>query len=276
MIQDFQNKVAVVTGAGSGIGRALARGFANEGMRVVAADIDEASAKATAESIGVNAIALGVDVADGDSVAALADASFESFGQVDLLVNNAGVFQGGLSWERSVADWEWTLGVNVWGILHAMRCFVPRMIAQGTEGHIVNTASVAAFVAGPASAPYVVSKCAALSATECLALDLAAVGSKIGASVLTPSAFETGIATTARVRAERFGVDETPDGKGTAQALGAMVSEGMSPEAALEPVLAGIRSGEFVIPTRPSYQAQIRNRFEALMDRKLPPFVQPD
>lgn len=276
MIQSFDGKVAVITGAASGIGRALAMGVAKEGMRVVAADIDEAGAQATAESIGKDAVAFRVDVAQGDSVSALANASFERFGQVDLLVNNAGVFQGGLSWERSVEDWEWALGVNVWGILHAMRSFVPRMIAQGTEGHVVNTASVAAFVAGPASAPYVVSKCAALSATECLALDLAAVGSKIGASVLTPSAFETGIATTARVRPARFGVDESEDGKGTAQALGAMVSEGMAPDAAVEPVLAGIRSGEFVIPTRPSYAAQIRNRYDALLDRKLPSLMEVD
>ncbi|MFT5444251.1 MAG: NAD(P)-dependent dehydrogenase (short-subunit alcohol dehydrogenase family), partial [Myxococcota bacterium] len=191
MIQDFRGKVAVVTGAASGIGRALATGFASEGMRVVAADIDEAGAKATAKTIGGDAIALCVDVASGDSVDALANASFDAFGQVDLLVNNAGVFQGGLCWERSVEDWDWTLGVNVWGIIHAIRSFVPRMIAQDTEGHIVNTASVAAFVAGPASSPYVVSKCAALSLTECLALDLGAVGSKIGASVLTPSTFDT-------------------------------------------------------------------------------------
>ncbi|MBC8340041.1 MAG: SDR family NAD(P)-dependent oxidoreductase, partial [Proteobacteria bacterium] len=125
MIQDFHGKVAVVTGAASGIGRALAQGFSNEGMRVVAADIDEVGAKATAESIGNNAIACAVDVSEESSVAALADASFDAFGQVDLLVNNAGVFQGGLFWERSVEDWEWTLGVNVWGIIHGTRSFVP-------------------------------------------------------------------------------------------------------------------------------------------------------
>ena len=276
MIQDFRGKVAVVTGAASGIGRALAQGFANEGMRVVAADIDEPGAKATAESIGNDAIACTVDVAEESSVATLADASFDAFGQVDLLVNNAGVFQGGLFWERSVEDWEWTLGVNVWGIIHGTRSFVPRMIAQGTEGHVVNTASVAAFVAGPASSPYVVSKCAALSLTECLALDLGAVGSKIGASVLTPSTFETGIARTARVRPERYGVDESEDGKGTVQALDAMLSDGKPPEAALEPVLAGIRSGEFLIPTQPSYRAQIRNRYDALLERKLPSLIAVD
>jgi NAD(P)-dependent dehydrogenase (short-subunit alcohol dehydrogenase family) len=276
MIEDLNGKVAVVTGAASGIGRALARGFADEGMRVVAADIDESGARATAEGVGAEAIACCVDVADAASVDALAEASFEAFGQIDLLVNNAGVFQGGLCWERSLEDWNWTFGVNVYGIIHAIRSFVPRMIAQGTEGHIVNTASVAAFVAGPASSPYVVSKSAVLSLTECLAHDLALVGSKIGASVLTPSAFDTGIAHTASVRPARFGRDETDDGRGTVEALSAMTAAGMDPEQVVRPVLDGIRSGEFLIATRPSYAAQLRNRYEALLERRLPPLIPVD
>jgi NAD(P)-dependent dehydrogenase (short-subunit alcohol dehydrogenase family) len=276
MIKDFRDKVAVVTGAASGIGAALAKGFAAEGMHVLAADIDEAGARATAEAIGPDARAVRVDVAEAASVADLADAAFDGFGQVDLLVNNAGVFQGGLSWERSVEDWEWTFGVNVYGIIHAIRSFVPRMIAQDTEGHVVNTASVAAFVAGPTSAPYVVSKCAALSLSECLALDLGMVGSKIGASVLTPSSFDTGIARTASVRPARYGTDDTDDGKGTAQVLATMTAAGISPAEAVKPVLDGIRSGEFLIPTKPSYADQLRNRYEALLERKLPTLIAVD
>jgi NAD(P)-dependent dehydrogenase (short-subunit alcohol dehydrogenase family) len=276
MIRDFEGKVAVVTGAANGIGRALAVGLVAEGMRVVAADIDEAGAKETVAGCGAEAVARRVDVSDSESVAALADGCFAEFGQVDLLVNNAGVFQGGLSWERSIEDWEWTFGVNVYGIIHGHRSFVPRMIAQGTEGHVVNTASVAAFVSGPTSAPYIVSKCAALSLTECLAHDLAAVGAKIGASVLTPSAFDTGIARTAGVRPERFGVDRTEDGKGTAEALAAIVSQGMAPSEAVKPVVDGIRSGEFLIATRPSYAEQLRNRYDALLARKLPALIDVD
>jgi NAD(P)-dependent dehydrogenase (short-subunit alcohol dehydrogenase family) len=276
MIQDFRDKVAVITGAASGIGAALARSFAAEGMHVVAADIDGAGARATAEAIGGDACPVQVDVADAASVAGLADTAFDAFGRVDLLMNNAGVFQGGLTWERSVADWDWTLGVNLYGIIHGIRSFVPRMIAQGTEGHVVNTASVAAFVAGPASAPYVVSKCAALSLTECLAFDLAAVGSKIGASVLTPSAFDTAIARTARVRPPRFGSDATEDGRGTVEALAAMLATGSSPAEIAKPVLDGIRSGEFLIPTKPSYADQIRNRYEALLERRLPERIEVD
>ena len=277
MIRDFQGKVAVVTGAAGGIGAALAEGFAREGMKVAVADIDRAGAEKTAASIGPEALAVGVDVSDGAAVAALAEEVFAAFGRVDLLVNNAGVFQGGLVWERSVEDWDWTFGVNVYGIIHAIRSFVPRMIAQDSEGHVVNTASVAAFVAGPTAGPYTVSKCAALALTESLALDLSAVGSKIGASVLTPSAFDTGIAHTAAVRPERYGVDDTPDAKGTAQALASMTSElGRAPAEALQPVLEGIRTGEFLIPTMPSYREQLTNRYEALLERRLPALIDVD
>jgi len=239
-------------------------------MRVVCSDIDEAAAKVTAESIGDRALAVATDVSSPDEVAGLADTAFEHFGQVDVLVNNAGVFQGGLAWERSLEDWHWTFGVNVFGIIHGIKFFVPRMIAQDTPGHVVNTASVAAFVAGATSGPYVVSKCAAFSLTESLALDLAAVGSKIGASVLTPSSFDTGIAQTARVRPSTFGTDETPDGAVVREFLQKQLDTGMPPSESVAPVLAAIRSDEFLIPTKPSYQAQLRNRYEALLEKKIP------
>jgi len=270
VIRELTGKVAVVTGAAHGIGRALAIGFAARGMRVVAADIDGAGAEATAGLIGSGAVARSVDVADSGSVAALADDCFAECGQVDLLVNNAGVFQGGLSWERSVEDWQWAFGVNVYGIIHGQRSFVPRMIEQGTDGHVLNTASVAAFVSAPFSGPYVVSKAAAFSLTECLAHDLAAVGSKIGASVLAPSAFDTDIARSSAVRPARFGVDTTEDGQGTAAALAAIVSQGMAPDDVVAPVIEGIRSGAFLILTRPSFAEQLRHRYQALRARELP------
>jgi NAD(P)-dependent dehydrogenase (short-subunit alcohol dehydrogenase family) len=273
MMKDFQDKVAVVTGAASGIGAALVQGCAAQGMRVVAADIDVEGANKTIAALGVDdgrALAVEVDVAVPESVSELADRSFGAFGQVDLLFNNAGVFQGGFAWERSLEDWDWILGVNVYGIIHGIRSFVPRMIAQGTEGHVVNTASVAAFVGGPTSGPYVVSKCAAFSLSESLAYDLGAVGSKIGASVLTPSTFDTGIAHTARVRPERYGVDETADGKGVVGVLSSQIETGRPPSEIVEPVLEAIREDTFLIPTMPSYRAQLENRFEALLDRRLP------
>lgn len=276
MLTEFEGKVAVITGAASGIGAALCKGFSDLGMKVVAADIDKSGAEYTASSLAAPNCAVQVDVADAESVERLAETSFDVYGQVDLLINNAGVFQGGLAWERSVADWEWTLGVNLYGMIHAVRSFVPAMIAQNTDGHIVNTASVAAFVAGPASSPYVVSKCAAFSFSECLALDLSSVDSKIGASVLTPSTIDTGIATTARVRPEIYGTDNTPDGRGVVQRLAETIAGGIAPTAVVEPVINGVRKGEFIIPTKPSYADQITNRYDALLDRKIPAQMFPD
>ena len=276
MLRELNNKVAVITGAGSGIGAALAKGLAAEGMRVVCADIVAPKAEATAASIGQSAKAFCVDVADGGSVQALADFAFEQMGQVDLLINNAGVFQGGLSWERSIEDWDWAMSVNVYGLIHASRSFVPRMIAQDTEGHVVNTASVAAYVAGPFSAPYVVSKCTAMAVTECLALDLQATGSKIGASVLTPSNFNTGIAQTGSLRPEELGVDTTEDGKLTVDALQSMLNDGSDPSDAVQPVIDGVKSGEFLIPTKPSYANQLQARYNALLKRQLPDLVEVD
>ena len=275
-MHDFDSKVAVITGAASGIGAALAAGFSAEGAKVVVADIDLAGAIATANAIGENAVAIEVDVADRSSVEALADAAWDAFGQVDLLFNNAGVFQAGLMWERTQADWDWVFGVNIYGIINGVAAFVPRMIAQDTEGHIVNTASVAAFVAGGFSSPYVVSKCAAFSLTECLALDLAGVGSKIGVSVLTPSAIDTAIARTARVRGERYGTDESEDNAFVVESLAQVTATGISPADVVEPVMTGIRAGDFLIPTKPSYANQIRVRYDALLERKVPPTAEVD
>ncbi len=275
-MQSFDQKVAVITGAASGIGAALAAGFSAEGARVVAADIDFAGATATAEDIGEGAVAVEVDVADRASVEALADAAWDAFGQVDLLFNNAGVFQAGLMWERSPADWDWVFGVNVYGIINGVAAFVPRMIAQDTEGHIVNTASVAAFVAGGFSSPYVVSKCAAFSLTECLALDLAAVGAKVGASVLTPSSIDTAIAHTARVRSSRYGTDESEDNAFVVESLSELTAAGISPSEVVGSVMAGIRAGDFLIPTKPSYASQLRVRYDALLERKIPPMAELD
>ena len=272
-MQSFDQKVVVITGAASGIGAALAAGFSAEGAKVVAADIDLAGAAATADAIGDHAVAVEVDVADRSSVEALADAAWDTFGQVDLLFNNAGVFQAGLMWERTQADWDWVLGVNVYGIIHGVAAFVPRMMAQDTEGHIVNTASAAAFVAGGYSSPYVVSKCAAFSLTECLALDLAGVGSKVKASVLTPSAIDTAIAHTARVRGERYGTDESEDNAFVVESLSKMTATGISPADVVGPVMAGIRAGDFLIPTKPSYANQIQVRYDALLERQIPPLA---
>jgi NAD(P)-dependent dehydrogenase (short-subunit alcohol dehydrogenase family) len=175
-VRDLTGKTAVVTGAGSGIGRSLARRLAEEGMRVVLADVEEEALFTAVGELGGDVVGMAADVTSFEDVEALASMAFATFGAVDVLCNNAGVFQGGLLWDCSDADFEWTLGVNLWGILHGIRAFVPRMLAAGTEGHVVNTISMAGLASTPFSGPYNVSKFAAMAATECLAHDLATTG----------------------------------------------------------------------------------------------------
>lgn len=269
-MDDFSGKTAVITGAASGIGRALVEHGASLGMVVVAADIDADAVADVAAAVGGSVTSQVVDVADAESVETLAQFVQAEHGGVDLLINNAGVFQGGVMWERSLEDWRWTLDVNLWGIIHAVKSFVPGMVERGT-GHIVNTASVAAFVAGQFSSPYVVSKCAAFATTECLALDLASSGSAVGVSVLCPSAIDTGIATTSRVRQDRYGTTSGDDAAFVSDTLGSMLEGSLSPAEVAQITFDGIVAGDFLIATKPSFQAQLASRFEALTERKLPP-----
>jgi len=154
-VHDLDGRVAVVTGAGSGIGRSLAGRLTVEGMHVVLADVEESALRDAVAGIGADAVAFTTDVTSAESVEALAEFTYDTFGAVHLLCNNAGVFQGGLMWECSDADFEWTLGVNVMGIVHGVRAFVPRMLAAATEGHVVNTVSMAGLATTPFSGPYV-------------------------------------------------------------------------------------------------------------------------
>ncbi len=266
----LEGSVAVVTGAGSGIGRAMVEHYASVGMKVVAADIDGPSADTTARSAGGEVVAATVDVASAEQVESLAVDVYRRWGAVHLLCNNAGVFQAGLCWQRSVDDWDWTLGVNLYGIIHGIKSFVPRMLAGGEKCHVVNTSSVAGFVAAPFTGPYNVSKVAAFSITESLAHDLAAVGAEVGASVLCPSAIRTAIAHTDRVR-PGGAADEGEDAAGIRQSLFAMTETGIDPTEVPPIMLKGIADGDFLIATKPSYRQQIQTRFDALLKKGLPP-----
>lgn len=280
-MDEFQDRVAVITGAASGIGRGLARHAAGEGMRVVLADVEAPALEEAVEdvrSLGGDAFGVRTDVSREADVAALADAAYEHFGGVHLLCNNAGVFQAGLSWQRTQADWDWVVGVNVWGILHAIRAFVPRLLEAGEDAHIVNTASMAGLISVAYSGPYVVSKFAAAALTECLAHDLRAQGSTIGVSCLVPGAVDTRIADSTRNRPDEPPNEATaPDHHLVADALRDLTSTGgRPPDDVAAIVFAAVRARQFWIPTADSFEDLIRGRYEALLQHELPPTAQFD
>ena len=270
-MEQLHGKVAVVTGAGSGIGRALVRRFAGEQMRVVAADVEGTALAETVDGL-VGTSSFVADVANFDDVDALAEHAYETFGATDVLCNNAGVFAGGLMWERPPSDFAWTLGVNLWGILNGIRAFVPRMLAAGSAAHIVNTVSMAGVCTNAFSGPYTVSKFAAQAATECLAHDLRAIGAPIKVSAVVPGSVATRIATSARNRPESLVAARSDDVTFVEQALADLTStQGAPPDDVATMILDAIRTDQFLVPTKPSYAQQIRDRFDALVERELPP-----
>jgi NAD(P)-dependent dehydrogenase (short-subunit alcohol dehydrogenase family) len=277
-MKDLVGKVAVVTGAGSGIGRALAQRFAAEGMRVALADVDTGALGDTGRLLveaGVDpgdVLAQPTDVRLEAEVDALADRVFKEWGQVDVLCNNAGVFVGGFLWERPAADLEFVLGVNLWGILHGIRAFVPRMIAQGTPGHVVDTCSVAGLLGSPYAGPYGISKFAALAATETLAADLEAVGSEIKVTALCPGMVRTGIADDVDAhRPAELRTESTDDQAFVNEALVEVTRQGIDPSEVARMVVDAIRDETFLLLTHAHHAQPLRDRAEELAAGRLPP-----
>lgn len=281
----LNNKVAVVTGAAGGIGLAMARAFASQGMKIVMADIDEAElarSLAALRADGATAMAKKTDVSVQEQVSALADVAFAEFGAVHVLCNNAGVATPALrtlAWETPLSDWEWIYKVNVLGVLHGVRAFVPRMLAAGEEGHIVNTASVAGLVTG--SNPYFVSKHAVTCFTEGLYKDLRGIGSKVSASVLCPGLVRTGIMEAERNRPSEFGpatnLDALPEGiRSLAANFRAALEVGLEPAQVAEAVVSAIRHDQFyVIPAQQNLQEVIDLRLHDLLARRNPTLMAP-
>lgn len=276
-MEDLAGKVAVVTGAGSGIGLALAERLSSEGMRVVVSDVDErALDRAAAQLVTGGAEPADVlpqrcDVRVEAEVDALADGVFGTWGRVDVLCNNAGVFVGGLLWERPTADLEFVLGVNLYGILHGIRSFVPRMLAQDSDGHIVNTCSVAGLLGAPFSGPYCISKFAALAATESLALDLAMMGSKLKVTALCPGMVQTNLDTRSlETRPAELATQLTEDAAFMNQMLTEYLRAGIEAGEVASQVVDAIRTERFLALTHPHHVDALRSRTDRLASGALP------
>jgi NAD(P)-dependent dehydrogenase (short-subunit alcohol dehydrogenase family) len=270
-MKELRGRAAVVTGAASGIGRALARRAAEEGMSVVVADVDLGGleeTRAQIEALGARVLAVETDVSNAAAVEALARAALSAFRRVHLVFNNAGVLVPGCVWERSAADWEWVIGVNLFGCIHGARVFVPILIEQGEPAHVVNTASVGGLLVGPFLSPYIVSKHAVVALTEALHQELTALGAPIGVSCLCPGAVATGITRSERVRPAGKG-EASPLGsepeRAFAQVLAASIEQGMSPAELAGHTFAGVRESRFWIFPDPMYREPFAARVRAIL-----------
>ena len=265
--------VAVITGAASGIGRGLAERFAAEGMKVVLADVEEdALAKLAADlkAKGATVLAVKTDVSNAAEVENLAAQTLETFGAVHILCNNAGVVCSRPVWEHTLADWEWVLGVNLWGVIHGIRAFVPRMLAQGDACHIVNTASILGLIGGGGTGIYKVSKHGVVVLSEALADELAQKGANIQVHVLCPGWVRTGILDSDRNRPDALQNPkvETPSRLqtiGGSENVRAEMEAGMSPAEVAEHVYNAIQTGTFYIHTHPEHKAWVRERMERIL-----------
>ena len=280
-MKNFQDKVVVITGGASGLGREFANTAAKLGMKLVLADVQQDAldqARTELEAGGAQVLAMICDVRKGEQVQALADATMARFGAVHLLFNNAGVGSGGLIWENTEADWEWVLGVNVWGVVHGVRIFTKLMLEcaktdPAFEGHIVNTASMAGLLNAPTMGVYNVSKHAVVSLSETLFHDLQLVGAPIGASVLCPYFVPTGISQSHRNRPADVAMTAsvTPS-QVAAQAMTVKAVESGKVSAAdvSQITFDAIRDGQFYIYSHPQALGGVADRMNEIVTHTNP------
>lgn len=268
-MRELSGKTAFVTGGASGIGLALGRAFAQAGMKVMLADVETGALTAAVKSLhdlAPDVRGVACDVADAASVERAAKASYEAFGNVHVVCNNAGVAAGGGIDTISLDNWRWVLDVNLMGVLHGIRSFLPHIRAHGEGGHIVNTASMAGMDAGLGFSPYVASKFAVVGLSEGLATQLKPLG--IGVTVLCPGYVRTRIGESGRNRPQRYGPAPVLDPASPAGALVAQIAErlraGLDASVVAERVLTAIREDEFYVFTHPEMRAGIDERFAAI------------
>ncbi len=275
-MQELAAKVAVITGAASGFGREFARLGASLGMRLALADVErEALSRVVDElrSQGAEVFGENVDVRQADQVERLAERTLERFGATHVLFNNAGVAAGGLLWEAGERDWQWVLGVNLWGVIHGVRSFVPRMLEQGDACHVVNTASVAGLLAPQGMGVYNVSKHAVVALTETLYQDLRLAGAPIGVTLLCPAFVPTGIAQSERNRpAElRDATPPTESMRASQRATEKAVSSGrISAGEVARMTFDAIRENRFYVITHPNILPSVELRMQDVLMQRNP------
>ena len=268
---DPAGKTAVITGGASGIGLALAERCAAAGMQLVLADIEPEPLDRAVDRLranGAQAIGAPTDVANPESIQALADAATSAFGNIHLLVNNAGVGYTGRAWKIKLEDWQWVMGVCFWGVVHGIHSFLPGMIAHGEEGHIVNTSSMAGLGGTPKGGPYEAAKHAVVAVSETLQFDLTEVAPQLGVSVLCPGYVDTNIRTSKRNRPDRLGGPGSAPETVTAQPASAVR---ISPDQIADLTLAAIRERQFyALADWNIWRPIVAERFNALLDRQPP------
>ena len=286
MITNFKGKTAVLTGAGSGFGLECARIGAKLGMKLVLVDVQaDALERVSAEmkAAGAEVLSFQLDVSDADQMQAMSQAVFGRFGAPHFVFNNAGVGSGGLIWENTVKDWEWVLGVNLWGVIHGVRLFTPMMLAAAAkdpawQGHIVNTASMAGLLNPPNMGVYNVSKHAVVSLSETLYQDLRLVSEQVGASVLCPYFVPTGISRSHRNRPAELSPEKPTRSQLIGQAMTdkAVGSGKVTAEEVAQKVFDAMAADQFYIYSHPKALGNVQARMEAIVQQKNPldPFAE--
>jgi NAD(P)-dependent dehydrogenase (short-subunit alcohol dehydrogenase family) len=275
-VNQFEDRVAVVTGAASGIGRALAERFASLGMKVVMADVEAPALAQAAEELRRKApavLATRVDVSSPDDVERLARETYDAFGAAHVLCNNAGVAVIGAAHEHTLADWQWVIGVNLWGVIHGVRAFVPRMLAGGDEAHIVNTASMAGLTTAPFMSVYDVTKHGVVALSESMYKEFAMTGVPIGVSVVCPGLIDTNIMRSSRNRPAALSEEGKagPLAQAFGQGLADRLAGGYSPAVVAEEVVQGIRANRFyIVPAQPEIKGAIAIRAQDLVELRNP------